>query len=32
MNQCNSVHNPVVPGFKLIKDEEGIEVDSTFYK
>ena len=32
MNQCNSVHNPVVPGFKLTKDEEGVEVDSTFYK
>jgi hypothetical protein len=32
MNQCNSVHNPAVPGFKLTKDEEGIIVDSTFYK
>jgi hypothetical protein len=32
MNQCNSVHNPAVPGFKLTKDEEGITVDSTFYK
>ena len=32
MNQCNSVHNPVVPSFKLTKDEEGVEVDSTFYK
>lgn len=28
----NSVHNPVVPGFKLTKDEEGVEVDSTLYK
>jgi hypothetical protein len=32
MNQCNSVHNPAVPGFKLTKDEEGITVDNTFYK
>ena len=32
MNQCNSTHNMVVPGFKLTKDEEDIEVDSTFYK
>lgn len=32
MDQCNSVHNPVVPGFKLTKDKEGVEVDSTLYK
>ena len=32
MDQCNSVHNPVVPGFKLMKDEGGVEVDSTVYK
>jgi hypothetical protein len=32
MDQCNSVHNPAVPGFKLTKDEEGIKVDSTLYK
>ena len=32
MDQCNSVHNPVVPGFKLTKDEGGVEVDSTIYK
>ena len=32
MDQCNSVHNPVVPGFKLTKDEGGVEVDSTVYK
>ncbi|CAL2260055.1 unnamed protein product [Prunus armeniaca] len=29
MAQCNSVLNLVVPGFKLTKDEGGIEVDST---
>ena len=32
MDQRNSVHNPVVPGFKLTKDEERVEVDSTLYK
>ena len=32
MDQCNSVHNPVVPGFKLTKDEGGVEFDSTIYK
>ena len=32
MAQCNSVHNPVVPGFKLTKDEEGVAADSTVYK
>ena len=32
MNQCNAVHNPIVPGFKLMKDEGGVEIDSTLYK
>jgi hypothetical protein len=32
MDQCNSVHNPAVPGFKLTTDEEGIKVNSTLYK
>ncbi|XP_016649670.1 PREDICTED: uncharacterized mitochondrial protein AtMg00810-like [Prunus mume] len=32
MVQCNSVLNPVVPGFKLTKDEGGVEVDSIIYK
>jgi transposase InsO family protein len=32
MDQCNSVHNPAVPGFKLTKDEGGVKVDSTLYK
>nr|GEZ24744.1 uncharacterized mitochondrial protein AtMg00810-like [Tanacetum cinerariifolium] len=32
MDQCNSVHNTVDPGLKLIKDEEGTEVDGTIYR
>lgn len=24
MKKCNSVHNPVVPGFKIFKDENGV--------
>jgi len=32
MAQCNSVHNLVVPGFKLMKDEGGVEDDSIVYK
>lgn len=32
MSSCNSVQNPIVPGFKLMKDEGGMKVDSTYYK
>ncbi|XP_068329810.1 secreted RxLR effector protein 161-like [Pyrus communis] len=32
MDQCNLVHNPMVHGFKLTKDEDGVRVDGTFYK
>ena len=32
MDQCNAVHNPIVPGFKIMKDERGVEVDSTLFK
>ncbi|CAL9003639.1 unnamed protein product [Prunus brigantina] len=32
MGQCNSVHNPMVPGFKLTRDEGGAKVDNTLYK
>lgn len=32
MSQCNPVQNPIVPGFKLTKDEEGVEVDGTIYR
>ena len=32
MDQCNLVHNMVVPSFKIMKDEEEVEVESTLYK
>ena len=32
MDKSNPVHNPIVPGTKLLKDEDGVKVDSTFYK
>lgn len=32
MNQCNTVHNPIVSGFKMMKDEGRVEIDSTLYK
>lgn len=32
MAQCNPVHNPIVPGFKLMRDEDGVRVDGTLYK
>ena len=32
MDKSNSVHNPIVPGFKLVKDEGGVKVDKTYYK
>lgn len=32
MDRCNPVHNPIVPGFKLSKDEGGVKLDGTFYK
>ena len=31
MDRCNAVHNPIVPGFKMMKDG-GIKVDGTLYK
>lgn len=31
MEGCNSVHNPIVPGFKLFKDENGVKVDETYF-
>nr|GFD53530.1 uncharacterized mitochondrial protein AtMg00810-like [Tanacetum cinerariifolium] len=31
MDQCNSMHNPAVPGLKLTKDAEGTEVAGTIY-
>ncbi|TXG53854.1 hypothetical protein EZV62_019110 [Acer yangbiense] len=32
MDGCNPVHNPIVLGFKLMKYEDGVKIDSTFYK
>ena len=32
MDKSNSVHNPIVPGCKLMKDEDGINMDKTYYK
>ncbi|RDX94097.1 hypothetical protein CR513_23570, partial [Mucuna pruriens] len=32
MDRSNFVHNPIVPGVKLTKDESGVKVDKTYYK
>ncbi|KAM7488108.1 hypothetical protein LguiB_025592 [Lonicera macranthoides] len=32
MDKSNPVHNPIVPGFKLSKYEEGVKVSGIFYK
>ncbi|KAK6144980.1 hypothetical protein DH2020_021800 [Rehmannia glutinosa] len=32
MEKSNFVHNPIVPGCKLVKDEGGVKVDTTYYK
>jgi len=32
MDKSNSVHNPIVPSFRLVKDEGGVKVDKTCYK
>ncbi|KAL0433702.1 UNVERIFIED_CONTAM: Retrovirus-related Pol polyprotein from transposon RE2 [Sesamum latifolium] len=32
MDKSNSVHNPIVPGFKFTKDEGGVKVNKTYYK
>ena len=32
MDKSNSIHNPIVPSFKLVKDEGGVKVDKTYYK
>ncbi|KAK9907798.1 hypothetical protein M0R45_000739 [Rubus argutus] len=32
MGKSNSVKNPIVPGFKLMKDEMGAKVDDTVFK
>lgn len=32
MEGSNAVHNPIVPGFKMFKDENGVNADATYYK
>ena len=32
MDKSNFVHNPIVPGIKITRDEEGVKVDKTYYK
>ncbi|RDX93350.1 hypothetical protein CR513_24401, partial [Mucuna pruriens] len=32
MDRSNSVHNPIIPGVKLTKDESNVKVDKTYYK
>ena len=32
MDKSNSVHNPIVPGLKLVKDEGAVKVDKAYYK
>jgi len=32
MEKSNLVYNPIVPGEKLQKDEDGMKIDSTYYK
>ncbi|KAI5439753.1 hypothetical protein KIW84_025218 [Lathyrus oleraceus] len=32
MEHSNSIENPMVPGFKISKDENGIEMDGSFFK
>lgn len=32
MEHCNPVQNPIVPGCKLFRDENGREVDGTYYR
>lgn len=32
MEESNPVLNPIIPGFKIHKDDEGVKVDGSFYK
>lgn len=32
MDGSNSVQNPIVPGCKLVKDENGVKVDKIYFK
>lgn len=32
MEGSNAVQNPIIPGFRIFRDENGVEIDNTFYK
>ena len=32
IEDCNLVHNPIIPSFKILKDERGVQVDETYFK
>lgn len=32
MEHSNSIQNPIIPGFKISKDENGVEVNNSFYR
>ena len=32
MDRSNSVHNPIIPYCKLVKDEGGVKVDKAHFK
>ena len=32
IEDCNSVHNPIILGFKILKDEGGVQVDEMYFK
>ncbi|XP_034684185.1 secreted RxLR effector protein 161-like [Vitis riparia] len=32
MDKCNPIHNPMVLGFKLTKNGNGVRIDNTFYR
>lgn len=32
MEECNVILNPIIPGFQILKDGNGVKVESTFYK
>lgn len=32
MEHCNSVQNPSCPGFKISRDDNGVEVDGSYYR
>ena len=32
MEDCNLVYNPIIPGFKILKDKRGVQVDEMYFK